>query len=253
MQSLIPPDTPAAPNPAMTLNNCRRLATSIGILLAAPGYVICGLRHVCMAGHMHHPVSPLDWLNDVWWLCAMSVAAVFCWKSNLRFKRSVFFGLIALVSSRLLLGSGGSLFFLIEIPILAGVVLAALLGLRFPEIDRADWSKQERSAHLRSIIRKWVISVGAFAFAVLAVFAAIEIIDIIRKKSAKRIEIAANAIPFKREITLKIGEAVVLVLPNQKTLAVWCEKPSGIMREIHGGATTLEYGEQEHPDGSGCK
>jgi HEAT repeat protein len=233
-------DTAAAPHPAMHPTDRRRIVTAIAILLAVPGYVICGLQHVCMAGHMQHPVyPPIHWLNDVGWLCAMVVAAVFCWKSNLRFKRSVFFGLIALAASRLLLGSGGSLFFLIEIPILAGVTLAALIGLKFPDIDRAGWTKQEWSAHRRNIIHKWVISIGAGAFAVLTVFAAIKIIDVIRKKSAERIEITANSIPFKREITLKSGEAVVLVLPNQKTLAVWCEKPSGILRDIHGGRARI--------------
>jgi HEAT repeat protein len=223
----------------------RRIVTSIAILLAVPGYVICGLRHICMAGHMHHPVyPPIHWLNDVFWLCAMAVAAVFCWKSNLRFKRSVFLGLIALAASRLLLGSGGSLLFLIEIPILAGVVLAALIGLKFPDIDRSGWSKQERSARRRRIIRSWVISTGACAAAVLAVFGAVKVRDILRIKSAPRIEISASSIPFKREITLNHGEAVVLVLPNGKTLALWCEKPSGILREIDGGGLAMEYGER---------
>ena len=134
----------------------------------------------------------------------------------------------------MLLGSGGGLLFLIELPLLAGVVAAALIGLRFPDVDRTNLVTHEWSAHRRNIIRKWVISIGAGAFAVLTVFAAMKIIDIIRKKSAKRIEITANAIPFKREITLKNGEAVVLVLPNQKTLAVWCEKPSGILRDLDG-------------------
>jgi HEAT repeat protein len=229
-------DTAAAPHPAMHPTDRRRIVTAIAVLLAVPGYVICGMQHVCMAGHMQHPVyPPVHWLNDCFWLCAMAVAAVFCWKSNLRFKRSVFVGLIALAASRLLLGSGGSLFFLIEIPLLAGVALAALVGLKFPDIDRTNWSKHQWSAHRRSIIRKSVISIGAGAFAVLTVFAAIKIIDIIRKKSAERIEITANSIPFKREITLKSGDAVVLVLPNQKTLAVWCEKPSGILRDLNGG------------------
>jgi HEAT repeat protein len=222
----------------------RRIITAIAILLAVPGYVICGLRHVCMAGHMQHPFSPLDWLHDVGWLCAMAVAAVFCWRSNLRFKRSVFAGLLALACSRLLLGSGGGLLFLIELPVLAGVVAAALIGLRFPDADRTAWTRQERSAYRRKIIRRWVIAAGTCAFAVLAVFAAVEIMDVIRKRSAKRIEITADAIPFKRGITLKTGEAVVLVLPDQKTLAVWCEKPSAIMHAIDGESATLHYGEE---------
>jgi HEAT repeat protein len=222
----------------------RRIVTAIAILLAVPGYVICGRQHICMAGHMHHPVyPPVDWLNDVFWLCAMAVAAVFCWKSNLRFRRPVFIGLVALACSRLLLGSGGSLLFLIEIPILAGVVIAALIGLKFPDVDRSGWSKQERSARRRRILRKWVISTGACAVAVLAVFAAVKVRDILRIKSAPRIEIAANAIPFKREITLNEGQAVVLVLPHGKTLALWCDKPSGILRDIHGGRLAMEYGE----------
>ena len=226
-------------------NDRRRLATAIAILLAVPGYVICGLQHVCMAGHMKHPIyPPIHWLNDCFWLSAMAVAAVLSWKSNLRFKRCVFLGLVAMASSRLLLGSGGSLFFLIEIPILAGAVLAALIGMRFPSIDRADWSKQERSAHRRRIVRGWVVSIGACASAVLAILAVIKARDIIRINFAPRIEVGASAIPFKREITVKEGKAIVLVLPDQRTLAVWCVKPSGILSQVAGGVAALEYGEQ---------
>lgn len=228
----------------MALTDLRRITTSIGILLAALGYVMCGLRHVCMAGHMHHAVSPLDWVNDVWWLSAMAMAAVFCWKSNLRFKRSTFLGLVALAIFRLLLGSGGGLLFLIEMPVLLAVMFAALIGLKFPEMDRSHWSIQERLSHRRGIVKKWLISLGCLAFAGLAVYAAIEITSIIRKKSAREIEIAASALPFKREVTVNPGDAVVLVLPNRKTLAVWCEKPSAIMHGIHGGGANLEYGEQ---------
>ena len=54
----------------------RRIVATGAILLAVACYVICGLHHVCMAGHMQHPPYPLgDWLNDGAWVAAMATAA----------------------------------------------------------------------------------------------------------------------------------------------------------------------------------
>jgi HEAT repeat protein len=86
--------------------------------------------------------------------------------------------------------------------------------------------------------------IGLLAFAAIAAYAGIHIRNFIRDKSAPRIVIAENAVPFTREIAIDPGKAMVLILPNNKTLAIWCERHSGIELAIAETALGMSYGEK---------
>lgn len=228
-----------------TRKDTRRLIVSAAILVAVPCYIFCGLHHICMAGHMKHPPYPtLAWLNDGSWIAAMVIAAVLSWNSNLRLRRSALAILALLLTSRLLLGSGGGFFFLIELPLVICLTLAAIIGLWSPDKDRSNWSQEEHRSHRRKLLRNWGMGMGILAFAVIAAYAGIHIRNFLRDQSAPRIGIAATAIPFTREIVIEPGKAVVLILPNNKTLAIWCERHSGIESVIAESALGMHYGEK---------
>ena len=173
-----------------------RLIAASAILVAVPCYVICGLNHLCMDGHMEHPPYPsIDWLNDAAWVAAMVLSAAAGWKSNLTFKRSVLTGMILLLVSRLVLGSGGSFLFLLELPVVFAVTFTALFGFFFRDIDKSGLTSEQRRTHRRRIPRNWVGTLATLTIVLLSCYATIRIRDFIRVKSAPRIAITGNAIP----------------------------------------------------------
>jgi len=112
----------------------RRLRSFIvmgGTLVATPLYVVCGFRHVCMAGHMQHPpYSAVDWGMDVAWLVGFLLGAVGCLRSDLCLRRSLSGAFALLIVSRLAVGSGAGALFFVEFPLLV-LVLAAIVGSLF--------------------------------------------------------------------------------------------------------------------------
>jgi len=62
----------------------RRVLASAAVLLAMPFFVVCGLCHFCIGGHMAHP--PYQWhhfANDFGWLTFFVIALVFAFRSNI--------------------------------------------------------------------------------------------------------------------------------------------------------------------------
>ena len=75
----------------------RMRAIAIFTLLAIPPYIVCFLRHICMAGHIHHP--PYSWreyMNDLLWIIIFSIVIVLSRK--VRAKRRIFFSLAVFTS-----------------------------------------------------------------------------------------------------------------------------------------------------------
>ena len=107
----------------------RRIAAATA-LVAAPLFVMCGLTHVCMAGHMHHPPYPSwQYAADATWVIGFIAAAVLAFRSNLPARRAFLTLAVLLPISRLLLGSGGGILFLLELPVLVALIVLAILGL----------------------------------------------------------------------------------------------------------------------------
>jgi hypothetical protein len=105
-------------------------------LLGIPGFLICGIAHVCMAGHMQHP--PYSWLNfaiDGVWVVCFAAAAVLAFRSRLPRRLRVSGLLVVLIVSRLLLGSWGGELFLFELP--AVIYLGVIAGRGLWRLRRA--------------------------------------------------------------------------------------------------------------------
>lgn len=147
---------------------CCRMVPAL-LLLAVPCYVVCGLSHVCMAGHMQHGPYPfLHRLNDGIWVPAFAVAMFLCWAAQVWARRTIVFACLFLALSRLLAGSGGGLFFLAETPFLILLAALAVGGLFFGVRDPGQVPAEGRRRKVE--ILKWVLALGA-PFAALAAVA----------------------------------------------------------------------------------
>ena len=97
-------------------------------LIAIPGYVWCGMTHVCIDGHLYHAEMPRWWLYcDFIWAAAFISAAVSVLRSDVQ---DVFFPsvlLLLLVLSRLLLQSGSTYLFILELPALAYLCIHSIV------------------------------------------------------------------------------------------------------------------------------
>ena len=137
-----------------TPGDLRRLVVAIAILLVGPLYFICGTTHVCMAGHMQHPPYPLwQYLMDAAWVFAFIVAAVFCWRSNLRLRKTIFLLVVLLFLSRLSLGSGGGGLFILEFPILVTLMVLAVRNLWGGSPDPVSCPSEQRRQRCCRVLR----------------------------------------------------------------------------------------------------
>jgi hypothetical protein len=102
---------------------CRIRTIGVLALAGTPSYVLCYFRHICMAGHMHHPpYAWYEWLNDAWWVACLVVVFVFSVRTEARRKGWLLWGSLFLVFSRLFLGSVGGAGILLEAPVLLVLV-----------------------------------------------------------------------------------------------------------------------------------
>lgn len=101
-------------------------------IVASPGYVWCALGHVCMAGHLQHPESMPDWwlYVDLGWAAAYLAAALTVLRSTVTHRVRAAVLLVFLVLSRLLLGSGGGMLNLLELPALIWLLIQAVAAIR---------------------------------------------------------------------------------------------------------------------------
>jgi len=120
----------------------RRRFVSIGlVLLSIPFYIICTLRHVCMAGHMKHPPYFLmDGINDGIWLGCLIAAGTMAMGANLPGKRALLISLSVPVALRLG-GAGAFMVFLAELPLLACALFIVLGSFIWPSKATASPSR----------------------------------------------------------------------------------------------------------------
>jgi len=225
------------------LQDRRRIVVAIAVFVACPLYVLCGLTHVCMGGHMEHPPYPvLDYAIDASWVLLFVVSSVFCWKSNLHFRKTVFICVVLLLVSRMALGSGGGGLFALELPLLLVLFFAAVRSLFGRARDWRTAPPAEKKVHRARILRFWAIAAAVLVGGGFLVWAGIHIYRLARQAAAPRVQV--STVPFADDIVLEPGDACVFVLPNGKSVAVWCARNTGILSSFRGTGIDLGYGEK---------
>ncbi|MHB9048874.1 MAG: hypothetical protein ACYC35_23400 [Pirellulales bacterium] len=220
-----------------------RVVVSLALLVACPLYVLCGLRHICMAGHMQHPPYPVsDLALDAVWVSALLLAGGLSWRSNLHLRRTILLFVLLLLSSRLLLGSGGGMLFLVELPVLLVVLIASIRNLFGGAKDWDAVPLPEKKSHRKKVLRRWAIAMVALVGAGLLGWGGTKGYWFVRRAAVPRVQV--SEVPFSRDFTLKPGDAYTFELPNGKTVSVWCEKGGGIATALTGSDLDLQFGEK---------
>jgi hypothetical protein len=107
----------------------REAVSSLLILVGLPGYLVCSVGHVCMAGHWDHaPYPAFHYVTEPLWIVAFVAAAVFGFASATTSRLRPHL-LWPLVGSRLLLGSFGGALILLEGPLALALFVMALISL----------------------------------------------------------------------------------------------------------------------------
>lgn len=85
----------------------RKLACLCAIL-ATPGFVLCGIEHFCMDGHMAHPPYP-QWAkcSDAAYILLIGAGAVFSARSNTQSRGWMTATLLLMLFPRFLMSAGG--------------------------------------------------------------------------------------------------------------------------------------------------
>ena len=204
----------------------QRIVVAIAVLIATPLYVICGVLHVCMAGHMRHAPYPVwHYFIDGGWAACFVITGVLSWKSNLRLRKTAAGFAAVLLLSRLVLGSGGGIFFLLELPLLVVLVVVAVRGLFSGAPDWTQVSEEMRQRHRRRVCRGWALALGIPVATGLLARSGFRGFWLFKSWTAQ--EIVVQEIPTSREIALSRFDACVIRLPNHRTVALWCERADG--------------------------
>ena len=224
------------------LRNVRRRIVAGAILLASPFYVFCGMNHICMAGHMQHPpYSMAHYANDVLWITCFLTAGVFCWKSNIHKRTTTFVLLALLFLLRIPLGSGGGASFIVELPLLILAAIFAIQSLCSAATDFSQAPREEKIAHRKKVAKHWGIAAIVIIGVAGAAFGTIRFWKLVRQLRAP--VIAVSTLPFSQDIALTPGGACIFKFPDDKTLAVWCERTGPI--SLPGDSDLdLSYGEK---------
>ena len=173
----------------------RRVVASLALLVACPLYVLCGMRHVCMAGHMRHPPYPVtDIALDAVWVSALLLAGGFSWRSNLHLRRTILFLVLLLLLSRLLLGSGGGILFLVELPILLVVLIISIRNLFGGAKDWDMAPLPEKNAYRKSLLHRWVIALAVIVGAGFLAWGGTELYWFVRRATTPRVQVAERAL-----------------------------------------------------------
>jgi hypothetical protein len=109
------------------MNNIKRIKL-IGLLflLGTPSYFLCTGTHICMGGHLAHPIYPIwNWISEYFWLTSYTSVVVFSLRAKVKRKFWCIFGGLFILISRIVLGSGGGMLFFIELPIVIYLVFVS--------------------------------------------------------------------------------------------------------------------------------
>lgn len=189
----------------------------------------------------HPPYSMAHYANDTLWILCFVVAGMFCWKSNIHKRTATFVLLLILFILRIPLGSGGGGSFIIELPLLVLTVIYAIRSLHSAAKDFSQASREEKITHRKKVAKHWGIAVVAIIALAMAVFGGIKFWKLARQLTSP--VVAVSEIPFSHDVTLAPGDTCVFNLPDNKTLAIWCEKTGPI--SLSGDSNLdLSYGEK---------
>jgi hypothetical protein len=205
----------------------RRVLSAWLVLVGLPGFIFCGLAHICMDGHMAHPpYAAWHYVVDVLWSGCFLSAALIGLKSNLILRGCLCPLLPGLVVIRLFMGSLGGLTLLLELPLSVIIAVVAFRSLRRSGFDPLTHTEAEQMQHKKSIKRRLVfIFLGLFA-AVLLVCAAFFVRQLVRVSRVPRIIILESSLPFTYELPVGDDASVWFTLPNNKRVALWREDSS---------------------------
>jgi len=216
----------------------RRIAVATALLIASPFYILCGFRHVSFDGHIWLSVWDLviDWI----WIVGFASYTAFCWKANLRLRKTLLLLVMFLSLSRLVLVSGVGLLFPIEIPALLVVVGLAARNLFSGAPDYHAMSAEQLLLRRRQIRRGWVITGATIAAIGVILWVAPRVYRFIKTETAEVITL--TNVPASRKTRLLAGRACILRLPNGKMVSLWCTRAhgTGLVRD---DAPNFEYGE----------
>lgn len=224
------------------IKDARRVLVATALLLASPLYVLCGTMHICMAGHMQHPPYPFwHYLIDGTWILGFVISSVFCWKANFRLRKTLFWLVTFLCLFRLVLGSGGGMLFIIELPVLLVVIVLAIRNLVSAAPDPSQLSEEARRVRHKTIARGWAVVGAAVAGILLSIWIGPRCYRFIKTKTAK--EILITETPFSQKVRLSPGKACILRFPNAKTVALWCTSARWIATALGESDLEFHYGE----------
>ena len=205
----------------------RRVLSAQLVLVGLPGFVFCGLMHICMDGHMEHPpYAAWHYMVDALWSGCFLSAALIGWKSNLILRGCLCPVLPALVVVRLIMGSLGGLTLLLELPLGVIAAVVAFRSLRRPGFDPLTHTEAEQLQHKKNVKRRLVFTFLGLLAAVLLVCAGFFAWQLVRVSRAPRIAILESSLPFTYELPAGDDASVWLTLPNNKRVALWREDNS---------------------------
>lgn len=124
-------------DPGSHARNLAQLGAWVLLTAGIPPYVLCGVLHICMDGHMRHP--PYAYWHrviDVTWIAGIVVGVVLCCIHSDRSRKKVILGGAILFISRVLLASAGGGLFLLELPLIGIVVYGAIANLHTTSPDQ---------------------------------------------------------------------------------------------------------------------
>lgn len=205
----------------------RRITSARLVLLGFPGFVFCGLAHICMDGHMAHPpYAAWQSVLDVLWVCCFLGAAVIGWNSNLILRSLLCYSLPLFCTTRLIAGSFGGLTLLLELPLSSVVAVVAFRSLRRPGFDRSTHTEKEQIQHAKSIKRRSALVFLGLIAAILSVCAGLFVWQLVRISRVPRVALSESSLPFTYELSPAADAGVWLTLPNGKRVALWREDHS---------------------------
>jgi hypothetical protein len=202
----------------------RRITSAWLVLLGFPGFVFCGLAHICMDGHMAHPpYAAWHYAIDVLWVCCFLAATVIGWNSNLILRCFLCYSLPLFCTTRLITGSFGGLTLLLELPLSSFVAVVAFRSLKRSGFDPSIHAEAEQVQHKKYIKRRLVFTFFALLAVILLIGAGLLVWQFVRVSRVPRVALSESSLPFAYELSPAANAGVWLTLPNGKRVALWRE------------------------------
>jgi len=204
-----------------------RIVSARLALIGSPGFIFCGLAHICMDGHMQHPpYSFWHYLSDALWFCCYLAAALIGWKSNLILRRFLCCLLPCLCVSRLVLGSLGGLLLLFELPLCLIATVVSFRSLRRAGVNWSVLSEGEKNRHKKTVKRRLASVLAALLAVFLLCWTGWFVYQLLRVSRVPQITISESSLPFACSLPAVKDACIWLILPNNKRVAIWREQYS---------------------------